>query len=126
MTSLARRGRLAALTLRSGGVSADLAVAAAGARPAAIQDRTLAEIDDALASAVFGVAGLFGLETLGAVSYTLCELIDHLHATGAWRPAAVRLHADSLGLARHAGPGSAAQRTVLDGLRRVTDSVPPG
>ncbi len=151
MTGPVRPGRLAALALRPGGVTADVAVAAAGARLAAIQDRTLAEIDDALAriqaislrladqpdgealqelyvlaNAVFGVAGLFGLETLGAVSYSLCELIDRLHATGAWRLAAVRVHLDSLGLARHASPGSAAQRAVLDGLRRVTDSVPPG
>lgn len=131
-------------------MTADAAVAAAGARLAAIQEQSLADIDDtlarmqaiglrlagqpdaaalrelyALANAVFGVAGLFGLGTLGAVSYSLCELIDRLHATAAWRPAAVRVHLDSLGLARHAGPGSAAQ-AILDGLRRVTDSVLPG
>ena len=149
MAGPARPSRLAALVIRPGGVTADAAVAAAGARLAAIQERSLADIDDALvrmraiglrladqpdqaalqelyplANAVFGVAGLFGLETLGAVSYSLCELIDRLHATGAWLPATVRVHLDSLGLARHASSGSAAQRAVLDGLRRMMDNVP--
>ena len=73
-----------------------------------------------LANAVFGTAGLFGLGAVGDVAYSLCDLLDRLRASGAWRPSAIQVHLDGLALARRASGNTAA---LTKGLRRVASSI---
>ena len=138
--------RLALLVHKPGGMTAAEASAAAHARLCNMQPQAVASIDKmiarmaalgpslaqepdkaaldelyVLANAVFGTAGLFGLDALGEVAYSLCDLIDRLRASGTWHPLAVQVHLNGLTLAR--GTGGEAAHTVARGLRRVAGSV---
>lgn len=142
--------RLAALVQQPGGLSREEAAGAVALRLSAVRGSMLVQIDATVAAmaalglrlrhgldraaldelyaqsnALFGVAGLFGLAALGQVAYSLCELIEHLRASGAWHPAAVQVHLDSLTLARNAGSAEAAE-AITGGLRRVVDSLVKG
>lgn len=137
--------RLAALAHQPGGLTAAEAAAAAQRRLEAMHADAVAGLDGMvarltalgprladgldpaaldeaykLANAVFGVAGLFGLGALGEVAYSLCDLLDRLHASGGWHPAAVQVHLSGLALARQAGADAGP---ITEGLRRVVGSV---
>lgn len=76
-----------------------------------------------LSNEIHGLAGVFGLKQLGEAAYSLCELVDRLRASGAWRRDAVEVHVSALRLLRrpeHAPDPDA----VLQGLRRVTERAP--
>ena len=138
--------RLALLVHQPGGMTAAEASAAAHARLRNMQPEAIASIDNmiarmtalgppvaqgpdvaaldelyVLANAVFGTAGLFGLDAVGEVAYSLCDLIDRLRASSTWHPLAVQVHLNGLALARHTG-GDAAHAVAL-GLRRVAGSI---
>lgn len=138
--------RLSLLLHQPGGMTVAEASAAACARLRNMQPKAIASIDDmiarmaalgphlaqgpdkaaldelyVLANAVFGTAGLFGLDAVGEVAYSLCELIDRLRASGAWHPLAVQVHLNGLALARATGGDGA--RAVARGLRRVAGSI---
>ena len=138
--------RLAQLVHQPGGMTAAEASAAAYARLRNMQPEAIASIDNmiarmatlgvplaqgsdkaaldelyVLANAVFGTAGLFGLDAVGEVAYSLCELIDRLRASGTWHPLAVQVHLNGLALAR--GTGGEAAHVVAQGLRRVAGSI---
>ena len=142
--------RLAALVQQPGGLSREEAVGAVALRLSAVRDGMLVQIDATVAAmaalglrlrhgpdraaldelyvqsnALFGVAGLFGLAGLGQVAHSLCDLIEHLRASGAWHPAAVQVHLDGLVLARNAGSAEAAAAST-GGLRRVVGSLVQG
>ncbi len=137
---------LSLLLHQPGGMTAAEASAAAHARLRNMQPEAVASIDNmiarmaalgpslaqgpdkaaldelyVLANAVFGTAGLFGLDTVGEVAYSLCDLIDRLRASGAWHPLAVQVHLNGLVLAR--GTGGEAAHAVARGLRRVAGSI---
>lgn len=138
--------RLSLLVHKPGGMTAAEASAAAHARLRNMQPEAIASIDTmiacmaalgqplaqgpdraaldelyVLANAVFGTAGLFGLDAVGEVAYSLCELIDRLRASGVWHPLAVQVHLNGLALAR--GTGGEAGHAVALGLRRVAGSI---
>lgn len=140
--------RLSALLNQPGGMTAAEAAAAAHRRLQAMHGEAVAGVDGmtarmaalgprlaqgpdraaldelyVLANAVFGTAGLFGLEALGEVAYSLCELIDRLRVSGAWHPAALQVHLNGLALARAAASNV---QPVTKGLRRVAESVGRG
>ncbi len=138
--------RLSLLVDRPGGMTAAEASAAAYARLRNMQPEAIASIDRmiarmaalgaplaqepdkaaldelyVLANAVFGTAGLFGLDAVGEVAYCLCDLIDRLRASGVWHSSAVQVHLNGLALARGSGGDSA--HAVARGLRRVAGSI---
>ena len=76
-----------------------------------------------LASDIHGVAGVFGLETLGEAAFSLCELTDRLRRSDRWSPDAVEVHISALRLLRHPeGAGDSAE--VMLGLRKVLGRFP--
>ena len=138
--------RLSLLLHQPGGMTVAEASAAACARLRNMQPEAIASIDTmiarmaalgpslaqgpdkaaldelyVLANAVFGIAGLFGLNAVGEVAYSLCDLIDRLRASGTWHPLAVQVHLNGLALARATGGDSA--HAVARGLRRVAGSI---
>ena len=52
------------------------------------------------ANAIYGVAGTFGLISLGQVSFLLCELLIELGRAGVWNHPAVQLHIDAMRMSR--------------------------
>ena len=71
-------------------------------------------------NAIAGIAGSCGLAAVGQAAFSLCDLLDRQVQTGGWNVEAVTVHLDGMKLLR-GGIGDAAERTVLDGLRKVTD-----
>ena len=138
--------RLSLLLHQPGGMTVAEASAAASVRLGNMQPEAIASIDTmiarmaalgpplaqgpdkaaldelyVLANAVFGTAGLFGLNAVGEVAYSLCDLIDRLRASGTWHPLAVQVHLNGLALARATGGDGA--HAVARGLRRVAGSI---
>ena len=139
--------RLAELVCRPGGLTATEAVAAAEARLDTIRDSSIKEIGsmvdnmivmgegllksrtqeacDSLyvaSNSVVGVAGVFALNELGEVAFSLCKLLDCQRTSGVWSAPALRLHLDSLKIMFGEEDG-AAKRTVVDALHKVVDRV---
>lgn len=130
---------------RAGGVTLEQAASAAAAKLEAIRSAVTEEVEDTverllatgsrvgsdydgvvldelygLANTIMGMAGPFGLGSLGDVSFSLCELLDRMKTHRRWDVAAVRVHLDALRLLR---PGAAAtdtqRRTIVGALRCV-------
>lgn len=77
-----------------------------------------------LSNTILSVAGVFGLAHVGAVAYSLCELIDRLRRNGRLSPGAVMVHLDSLRL-MHVSPDDAKQAgSVQRALRHLVGSIP--
>ena len=144
-----RGNRLAQLVNRPGGMSATEAARAADANLALIRDDTVAHIEAAvdrmlaigaalqagpdepaltelyaLGNRVGGMAGIFGLDGLGEVSFNLCNLIDRLKVLGTWNAPAMAVHMDSIRLVR-SGEMDVDNRyaAVVRALRRVVDGL---
>ena len=139
--------RLAELVHRPGGLTAAEAVQAAEARLDTIRESSIKEITamvdnmivvgerllqsraqedcDSLyvaSNSVVGVAGVFTLNELGEVAFSLCKLLDHQRTYGTWSAPALRLHLDSLRLMFGEEDG-AAKRAVIDALHKIVDRV---
>ena len=137
---------LAKLMNQPGGLTAEEAVQAAEAKLDTIRDRGLAEIAAMLArvqvigaslqverdgdrvrelykisNALIGVAGVFGLGTVGEVAFSLCTLLDRYHSGATWSLQAVQLHLDSLRALQVAGLSNEASRDIGSALRQVVE-----
>jgi len=75
-----------------------------------------------LSNDVIGVAGVFGLDDLGAAAFSLCELVDVFRSLGRWSQPAVMVHLSSFRLLRNTDSG-ADHASVLDGLHRLTNQA---
>ena len=136
---------IAKLVLKPGGTSLSEAVAAAESNLDTIRDRMLGEVSTTIArmdtlghailrhpdpvaidelyrlgNTVVGIAGVFGMGSLGQVAYSLCDLIDRLRSRSTWDASAVKVHMDSLRLLQSPGP-AVDPEAVVAALRRVVD-----
>ena len=139
--------RLADLVHRPGGLTAAEAVTAAEARLDTIRESSVKEIiamvDNMIAigerllqsrtqeacdalyvasNSVVGVAGVFTLNELGEVAFSLCKLLDRQRTHGVWSAPALRLHLDSLRL-MFREEDNAVKRAIVDALHKVVDRV---
>jgi len=73
---------------------------------------------------VYAVAGVFGLNDLGAAAFSLCELTDRLRTRGLWSREAVDVHLAAFKLLRNAEPG-ADHSSVVNGLEKLTNKIAP-
>lgn len=141
--------RLATLVHQPAGLSLDEAIVAADANLNLIRGTVVREIEVmvermqaigaapqtdldaqslnelyALANSVVGMAGVFGMECLGQVSFSLCALLDHMRSAAEIDGRALKVHMDSLRLLR---PGTlqdlAQQDAIVAALRRVVGSL---
>ena len=141
--------RLAGLVHQPGGVTIDEAVEAADTALETIREEVTAEIYSTLermlvlghdmkagydkyaldelyvlANTVVGMAGVFGMHSLGEVSFSLCELVDRLKTMKKWDGPAMQVHMDSLRLLRPGATQSDVQQKALVGaLRRIVARV---
>jgi hypothetical protein len=74
-----------------------------------------------LGNSISSLAGMFGLPSLGAAAYCLCELVDVLSSRGAWDREAVMIHYDALRKLRDPREIPREEREhLIEGLRKVT------
>ena len=145
-----RKSALAKLIRKPGGVRVGDAIEQATVNLDSIRDACIAEVDANLATIeqvlqdvpnrppkaaltkaytcsneIAGMAGSCGLQALGDAAFSLCELIDRSSAS--WSPEAVTVHLNAIRLLRRLGDtGGAAQREILEGLRKVATRAAPG
>lgn len=141
--------RFAQLVHRPGGVTIEEAVQASNENLGSIRDNVIAEIDASLermrrivvdlddhpadkalselytlSNRVSGMAGVFGMECLGQVSLSLCELLDRMKELERWDGAAVRIHTAAL---RHVRREEAADETsniaIVAALKQVLNRI---
>lgn len=141
--------RFARLVHRPDGVTMDEAVQASNANLESIRDNVISEIDASLermrrivaglddppadkalselytlSNRVSGMAGVFGMECLGQVSLSLCELLDRMKELKRWDAAAVRIHTDALRHVRRDAQGDETSRTAIVGaLKQVLNRI---
>ena len=73
-----------------------------------------------LANQILGLAGTFGMASLGRAAFSLCELIDCTLDGGGCPRGEVLVHVESLQLLRYpARLGAAGEAAVLDGLTKI-------
>lgn len=89
--------------------------------PAAYDKAFLAELYG-LVSPPIGLASVCGLNAIDVALHSLCDLVDHLGATGRWDVEAMQVHVQALKLLLHTESAQDAKQTeaVLSGLRRVS------
>jgi hypothetical protein len=88
--------------------------------PAGEPDRATRERLYDLANQVVGLAGTFGLPSLGRAAYSLCELIDCTLEVGGCPKSEIQVHTESLQLLRNPERlGEAGQAAVLAGLVKI-------
>jgi hypothetical protein len=80
----------------------------------------------AQASLIAGLAATCGMEALGQVAFSLCELTDRQMSSGQWSLEAARVHLDAMALLRRPdmARSEAARISVLGGLAKVLAKVP--
>jgi hypothetical protein len=81
----------------------------------------------AFASQVVGVAGPFCPPEVPGAAVSLCELIDHMGASGKWSAGAVIVHLDGLKLLRSMPDDGqkAAREKIFSGLRKIALQADP-
>lgn len=134
--------RLAKIARTPGGKTLDEALRSAEARVASVRDRcvgALAGKAEQLATharaaqgqrtgdsinglydvsnAIFGVAGVYGLDALAEAACSLCDLVDRLRCGEEVNRSAIDVHVDGIRLL--AGGGTDGGESILAGLRRV-------
>jgi len=134
--------RLAKLARSAGGKTIDEALRAAEARVASVRDRCVAALAgkaDRLAvhakaakgeregpdinglydvsNAIFGVAGVYGLNALAEAACSLCDLVDRTRSGEEINWSAIDVHVDGIRLL--ATGETAGSESILAGLRRV-------
>lgn len=88
-------------------------------------DQTAKDALYALGDEIHAVAGVFGLNELGAAAFSLCELVDGMRSSDRWNTQAMDVHLGALRLFRE--PRNAAGAgPVLAGLRRVIEQATAG
>ncbi len=75
------------------------------------------------ANRIFGLGGLFGLDDMGKVAWSLCELIDLSAGTAPSARAAIDAHVRSLRLLRFGALPEVERAAVLAGLDRLLAHV---
>jgi hypothetical protein len=110
-------------TLAAVDVALDCLKAAIGEAPANPSARRTVY---AQASVVAGLAASCGLQGLGQVAFSLCELADRQVSSGAWSSEAARVHLDAMVLLRRPemARSEAARSSVLGGLAKVLARIP--
>ncbi len=138
--------RLSTLARAEGGVMVKDALAAADAaleplraESLAVLDATLAEIETrfgksaaetrdgsayqdlyTLVLRIIDVSGFLPEACVDQAAISFCALVDNCAEAGAWRWDAVDVHINALRLLRAAGLGPDQRRTVIDGLKKVS------
>ncbi len=140
--------RLSAFVDRPGGVTEDEAVAGATANLEALRGRTLgalteliqqmqelgsafettkdsAKLDQlyVLSNSTMNIAGIFGLNCLSAVAYSLCDLIDRLRTCESSNMVAIQIHLDSLRLLQTTEPPRGEAMAIQAALRQLVGRV---
>ena len=65
------------------------------------------------------VAGAIGMETIGEIARGLDAMVQSAAHGGVWRPDAVRLHIQSLGMVDQTRPDRTGEATILENLRAL-------
>jgi hypothetical protein len=141
--------RLAALIRKPGGISVAEALQAAQDNLNSVREQCLSVMDEklgeiagivsrckenpadadlkalyALGNDVLEVAGVFGMNPLSEAAFSLCDLLDRFKTLRRYSYPALVVHLQALQALRASPdePGPEA-KTMLDGLRRVVDTI---
>ena len=135
------------IVLQPGGTTMEEAITAADANLAGLKAAVVQELNDTvarmqaigaamqgifdeprmddiytLANTVIGMAGVFGTESLGKVSYSLCDLIDRNRRNARSDDLGIRLHIDTLRLISNgAVAGIDQQEAMVVSLRKIVE-----
>lgn len=144
--------RLAALIRKPGGISVAEALQAAQDNLKSVEseclnamDEKLAQIADLVARCkdspsekdlqtlyglgndVLEVAGVFDMTPLSEAAFSLCDLIDRFKTYGRFSYPALMVHLQALQALRvMEGDSDPAAKSMLDGLRKVVDTISKG
>ena len=95
-------------------------IQALGGELLANRDDAAADALYALSNAVASTAGTFGLQAVGDVAFSLCELLDRWRTAQRWDRSALKVHLDSLRLLRTDRALTAQQQSaIVAALARV-------
>ena len=140
--------RLAKIARSAGGKTIDEAVRSAETRVASVRDRCIAALAgkaeqlaahaqsargrtsgtsvDGLydvSNAIFGVAGVYGLDALAEAACSLCDLVDRCRSGEGVNWSAIDVHVDGIRLL--ATGETAGSESIMAGLRRVRARFAP-